>query len=154
MWKVFRPKQASKEIALASLKLCLLALADGVFLQLSFPRSASAAPEQNVSSIWDNREWIRKSYCSRQGCDRKPLQTGRRLGLNANISALLFEVLPVAENTGNPPPFPNLGKGGGSGGYTPVTLPESKTIGAASQGQAAVRRLCYAPLSGSSRLFI
>ena len=56
-------------------------------------------------SIWDNWEWIRKSYCSRQGCGRNPLQTGRRLGPNANILALLFEVLPVAENTGDLPPI-------------------------------------------------
>lgn len=44
-------------------------------------------------------------YCSRQGYGRNPLQTGRRLGPNANILALLFEVLSVAENTGNPPPI-------------------------------------------------
>ena len=36
-----------------------------------------------------------------------------------------------------PPPFPDLGKGGGSGGYTSVTPPENRTARAVSQGQAA-----------------
>ena len=33
------------------------------------------------------------------------MQTGRRLGPNANISALLFEVLLVTENTGDALPI-------------------------------------------------
>ena len=46
------------------------------------------------------------------------------------LLALLFEVLSIAENTGDAPPFPDLGKGGNSGGYTPVTSPENRTAGA------------------------
>ena len=36
-----------------------------------------------------------------------------------------------------PPPFPFRGKGGGSGGYTPVTPPGNSTAGVIRQGQAA-----------------
>lgn len=41
-----------------------------------------------------------------------------------------------------PPPFPNHGKGGDSGGHIPVAPPGNSTAGAVRQGQAAVKRRC------------
>ena len=41
----------------------------------------------------------------RQDRGRNPLQTGHRLGTNANISTLLFEVLSITENTGDALPI-------------------------------------------------
>ena len=52
-----------------------------------------------------------------------------------------------------PPPFPNQGKGGGSGGYTPAACRGNSTAGADRQGQAAVKRRCDAPLTARSRLY-
>ena len=52
-----------------------------------------------------------------------------------------------------PPPFPNHGKGGGSGGYTPAACRGNSTAGADRQGQAAVKRRCDAPLTARSRLY-
>ena len=52
-----------------------------------------------------------------------------------------------------PPPFPNHGKGGGSGGYTPAACRGNSTAGADRQGQAAVKRRCDAPLTARSQLY-
>lgn len=46
-----------------------------------------------------------------------------------------------------------MGKGGGSGGYTPAACQGNSTAGADRQGQAAVKRRCDAPLTARSRLY-
>ena len=47
-----------------------------------------------------------------------------------------------------PPPFPNHGKGGGSGGYTPRRLAGDSTAGAGRKGQAAASGGAVGPLDG------